>query len=273
MSACDPHCYVNDLDEITLHRLVDRLESRAKDAVFSRLIQKYITRLKLPPFARVLEVGCGTGVNLREIAGVVGFKGELLGVDQCQTFIEAARVFARENGLGDQIQFQVGDAHNLDFPSNAFDAVISHTVISHVVDPVRVMREMARVVRHDGMMIIFDGDYVSLTYSYPDYDFGRYMDRALARATFKNPEIMRDLPRLFPDLGLKLVTAWADVVSEIGCGSYFKSFAETYVPFVIKANLLQRAEVEQWELEQKKAMEEGKFFASCNYYTYMVRRI
>lgn len=272
MAARDPHRYINELDEAALQRLVARLESRAMDAVFAALLDKYVARLKLRPSARLLEVGCGTGANLRKLARCGDFKGESVGVDQCQTFIDAAWSFARTEGVGDRIMFQVGDAHHLDFPSGTFDAVIAHTLISHAADPALVIKEMARVVRPGGMVVVFDGDYSSLTFGYPDHDFGSRMDAALANATFNNPRIMRDLPRLLSDFGLELVAAWGDAVTEIGNGSYFKSFAETYVPYVIKASLLPQSEVENWMNDQQNAMEDGKFFACCNYYTYMVRR-
>lgn len=81
---------------------------------------------------------------------------------------------------------------------DAFDTVIAHTLISHVTEPETVLREMARVVRPGGSVAIFDGDYASLTYGYPDHDTGRTMDSALANATFNNPLVMRDLSRLLP---------------------------------------------------------------------------
>ncbi len=273
MVARDPHRFVNELDESALERLAARLESRARDDVFTRLLDNYVERLVLPPFARVLEVGCGTGAVLRSIARRDDFTGRALGVDQCRHFIDAARSFAHGEHVDSRVAFQVGDAHSLDLPAAAFDVVIAHTLISHVTAPLAVLGEMARMVRPGGTIVVFDGDYASLTYACPDHDFGRLMDEALANATFNNPRIMRDLPRLLPELGLKLADAWGDAVVEIGNASYFKSFAETYVPYVKKAGLLPERAVDVWHKEQHQAMENGTFFAACNYYTYMAHRI
>jgi hypothetical protein len=98
------------------------------------------------------------------------------------------------------------------------------------------------------------------------------MDAALANATFNNPVIMRELPHLLPSHGLKLTVAWGDAVAEIGQASYFKSFAETYVPYVRKAGALSGQAIETWHAQQKLAMKDGTFFASCNYYTFLVSR-
>lgn len=272
MSARDPHRFINELDEAALAGLVARLESRARDAVFASLFEKYAARLALPANARVLEVGCGTGATLRMLARRPGFSGLACGVDQSGHFIAAANRFAQAENLGARVVFQAGDAHKLDFAEASFDVVIAHTLISHVTDPAGVLREMARVVRPGGTVAIFDGDYASLTYAYPDPAFGRRMDEALATATFNNPLIMRDLPRLLRAHGLVLAEAWGDAVAEIGGGSYFKSFAETYVPYVRRAHLLPAEALDHWLGYQLRAMEEGVFFAACNYYTYLARR-
>lgn len=273
MEPRDPHRFVNELDRNAIDGLIARLESRAKDDVFSRLFHQYIGKLALSEDATVLEVGCGTGAMSRFLAQREDFKGQVIGVDQSSRFIEAANRFAQSEKLGERIGFAIGDAHCLDFPVGYFDTVIAHTLISHVTEPIRVLHEMARVTRPGGTVAIFDGDYASLTFSLPDHSFGQRMDMALADATFNNPRIMRDLPRLLPEQGLRTLDAWGDVVVEIGDGSYFRSFAETYAPYVVSSGLIPQDAVSAWLTTQRQAMERGTFFASCNYYTYLARRV
>ena len=135
MTARDPHRFINDLDNETVGRLIARLENRAKDAAFTRLFDKYVSQLVLPANAQILEIGCGTGAMSRLLAKRNDFSGNIFGVDHCAAFIEAAGDFARDEGVGDKINFRVSDAHSLDFPPATFDAVIAHTLISHVSDP------------------------------------------------------------------------------------------------------------------------------------------
>ena len=272
MVARDPHRFVNELDEAAVDRLIARLEGRAKNAVFTRLFDKYAAQLALPPSAQVLEVGCGTGATTRFLAQRSDFSGKAFGVDQSVPFIDAARRFARDENIGDRVDFRAGDAHHLDFPDATFDAVIAHTLISHVTDPATVVREMVRVVRPGGTVAIFDGDYASMTYAFPDHEFGHRMDAALVTASFNNPRIMRDLPRLMPEFGLTLKAAWGDAVVEIGSASYFRSFVETYAPYIVKAGLFSAQAVEVWLAAQRQSMDDGSFFASCNYYTYLACR-
>lgn len=269
----DPHRFVNDLDQDAHDKLIVRLESRARAPEFANLLNKYIDHLDVTPETKVLEIGCGTGVVLRTLAKKCGLKGNAFGIDQCDSFIDAANDFAAVERVGGDVTFQVGDVHNIDFPDGTFDLVIAHTLVSHVTEPVKVLSEIARVLTKGGVAVIFDGDYTSLTYAYPDHSFGRKMDSALANSTFNNPLIMRDLPRLLNAFGLEMKEAWGDAVVEIGQGSYFKTFAETYVPYVKEAGLLTPQAVDIWFDEQRKAMEDGTFFAACNYYTYIARRV
>ncbi|MEW5963773.1 MAG: methyltransferase domain-containing protein [Pseudomonadota bacterium] len=273
MAARDPHRYVNELDEASIERLIARLESRAKDQVFTRLFDKYASRIVAQSPARVLEVGSGTGSMLRALARRPDFRGVAVGVEQSPAFVEAARRLAREEGVGDRVTFEVGDAHKLELPDASFDAVIINTVISHVSDARAVLGELARVVRKGGTVAIFDGDYASMTYAYPDFALGRRMDWALVTATFNNPSIMRELPALLPRYGLRITEAWGDAVAEIGKASFFKSFAETYVPYVINAGLEPAEVVQRWHAVQQEAMEKGTFFGACNYYTYLAQRV
>lgn len=269
----DPHRFVNELDELAHERLIERLESRAQVATFSDLFDKYVNRINIPDSAKILEVGCGTGVILRKLAQRHGFTGRGLGVDHCKSFVDAATNYAEQEDVTDSLEFYVGDAHHLDFKDGEFDILICHTVISHVTEPVKILSEMARVTKKGGVIAIFDGDYSSLTYAFPDHSFGHKMDAALANSTFNNPRIMCDLPRLLPQFNLELTDAWGDAVVEIGQGSYFRTFAETYAPYVKKSGQFSDQAVDIWLKEQDKAMENGTFFAACNYYTYLSKKV
>lgn len=272
MTARDPHRFVNELDEATVQSLINRLERRGRDRAFTTLCEAYLDRLKLPPSAQVLDLGCGTGVVARAVARREGFSGRVVGIDHSPRFVEAARRLAAEEGVDKRVEFEVGDAHALADADGRFDAVIAHTLISHVTEPLTILKEAARVVRPGGMVAIFDGDYASLTYACPDRALGKAMDEGLMTATFNNPLVMRDLPHLLPQVGLELIDAVADVVAEIGTGSYFVTFAETYAPLVSRAGLLPPETVDRWLADQRRALEQGTFFAACNYYTYLARR-
>ena len=64
-----------------------------------------------------------------------------------------------------------------------------------------MLREAHRVVRPGGTVAIFDGDYASLTFAYPDPALARTIEDKLIQLIVANPRIMRDAPRLLPRRG------------------------------------------------------------------------
>lgn len=268
----DPHRFINELDHKAIERLIQRLENRGQDRVFSRLLDGYITKLNFENSPRILEIGCGTGVVTRAVVQAPNFSGFVIGADHSPILIRHARRLAEKAGLTRSLEYDIQDAHKLSYPDANFDIAIAHTVISHVTDPRQVLKELARVVRPNGMIVIFDGDYASLTYACQDEALGGRMDHALGAATFNNRIIMRTLPKILGEIGLVLEQKIAKVVSEIGTGSFFRSFAETYTPNVKTSQLMPDDEIDAWLEEQEAAMRCNTFFASCNYYTYITRR-
>lgn len=272
MSTRDVHRVSHELDATTIQNLIARMEVRGNDPTFTRLRDAYLEKLPLASAKNVLDLGCGTGVVARAVARRAGFTGRVAGVDQSPVFIETARRLAAKEGLGDRVEFQVGDAHALGYAAESFDIVIAHTLISHVTDPLAVLRESARVVRRGGIIAIFDGDYASLTFACADPELGKAMDEALRTTVFTSPRVMSNLPRLLREVGLELGGTLPHAHAEIGTGSYFKSFAETYAPLVSRTGLLPEEQVDRWLEEQSRAMEEGTFFAACNYYAVFAKR-
>ena len=228
--------------------------------------------MDLPRAAEVLDIGCGTGVVARALASRDGFAGTVTGVDQSEDFIAVAKTLAANEGVGDRVQFAVGDAHKLDFPAASFDAAIAHTLISHVRDPVAVLEEAARVVRPGGFVAVFDGDYASLTFGGSDPHLGEVVEPALQAMIMSSPRVMRELSRLLPKAGLRLISMQANVYAEAGSSTFMLNLAETYGRLIASTGQLPAAQVDAWLADQRSAASEGTFFAACNYYAYVAQR-
>jgi len=260
--------FINEQDAATIERFIERLEFRAKDPTFAAYREAYLQLVDLPRTAAVLDLGCGTGVVGRAIAARDGFGGIVTGVDQSPELIAAGERLAADDGVGDRVEFVVGDVHELDFPSASFDAAVAHTLLSHVRDPLAVLAQAARVVRPGGSVAIFDGDYGSFTFGSSDPELGQAMERAIQSMIMSSPRVMRELPRLLPKAGLRLTGALSHVYAEAGSSSFMLNAAETYGPLVASKGLLPAADVDAWLADQRRSAEDGTFFAACNYYAY-----
>jgi ubiquinone/menaquinone biosynthesis C-methylase UbiE len=272
MTARDIYRFINELEDDTIQKIIERLEFRGKDPTFSGWLKTYLNKLELEPSAHVLALGCGTGIEVRGLAGRSGFSGHIVGIDQSPALIEAAHQFAKQEGLNQRVEFLVGDVHNLEYADDSFDAVIAHTLMSHLVNPLAVIKEAARIVRPNCQIAIFDGDYASLTFGYSDPNFAKTMDETLIGFIVNNPRVMRTIPRLLSQADLTLEETIPHIFAEVGTGSFFLGAEETYAPLIAQAGLLPGDQVENWLAEQQKTHEEGTFFASGNYYTYLARR-
>lgn len=98
----------------------------------------------------VLEVAVGTGLNLPHYPDGV----RLTGIDLSPDMLDIAR--ARADELGRDIDLREGDAHDLPFPEASFDAVVCTYSLCNIPDVERAVREMRRVLRPDGHLLLVD---------------------------------------------------------------------------------------------------------------------
>jgi ubiquinone/menaquinone biosynthesis C-methylase UbiE len=90
----------------------------------------------------VLEVGCGTGDDARDIARFVGPTGHVTGLDYSEAMIEVARERSQASDL--PVEFQLGDAQNLIFADSSFDRYRAEKMLMHVSDPKKAITEAVR---------------------------------------------------------------------------------------------------------------------------------
>lgn len=128
-------------------RLVAQEEAEETEAIFDRC--------GLGPGMRVLDAGCGPGVIARRIAERVGPEGEVVGVDASAERVSAA---ARHNEGLRHARFERADIHALPFEDGRFDFVWSQFVFEYLPDPMRALRELIRVARPGGKIVVSDID-------------------------------------------------------------------------------------------------------------------
>lgn len=101
---------------------------------------------------RVLEIGVGTGLSLSNYKRDF----EVVGIDLSPDMLDKARAKITEEGLTNVVGLHEMDASNLEFPDNSFDTVVAMYVLTVVPDPVAVMREMARVCKPGGQVMLLN---------------------------------------------------------------------------------------------------------------------
>lgn len=116
-----------------------------------------MTRLaNLKPGQRILDVGTGTGIVANYAAKVLKDSGSIVGIDLSDGMLEIAASNANKSGL-ENVKFFHMDAENLDLPDKSFDSVLSMCAMMHFPDAIQALREMCRVLKPSGHLVISIG--------------------------------------------------------------------------------------------------------------------
>jgi ubiquinone/menaquinone biosynthesis C-methylase UbiE len=122
---------------------------------WSRLVAwQFVACIDVPPGAKWLDVGCGTGILSRTILDSTSPKA-ILGIDSSEEYIE----FARKHVKDPRVTFHLGDAQALQVESASYDAAVSGLVLNFVPKPAQAISEMVRAVRIGGTVAAYVWDY------------------------------------------------------------------------------------------------------------------
>jgi SAM-dependent methyltransferase len=108
-----------------------------------RVLERAIARLGLPAGARILDAGCGSGRNMVELAR----HGAVTGVELSPTSVR----LARERDCGEVLE---GSVLDMPFDQGSFDLTVSLDVIEHLQDDVAALRELRRVTKPGGALLV-----------------------------------------------------------------------------------------------------------------------
>lgn len=122
---------------------------------WSRLVAKeFIRWLAIPQDRQWLDVGSGTGALSQTILGLTNPK-QVTGIDRSEDYVNTAR----SNAGHPHADFRTGDAQSLPVESDVYDVAVSGLVLNFVPQPERMIAEMRRVVKTNGMVAVYVWDY------------------------------------------------------------------------------------------------------------------
>lgn len=121
----------------------------------------WIKELALTPGSRVLEVGCGAGF-LSVMLAKCGLR--VTAIDSAEGMVAATRSHVQELGTSEYLIVDLGDVYTLAFEDESFDLVVAIGVIPWLERPDLAIREMARVTKPTGHVLLTADNQLGLTY-------------------------------------------------------------------------------------------------------------
>ncbi len=163
-------------------------------------VQRYLAH-RVAAGAEVLSVGCGPGVILREVCALDG-SIRATGIDVSAERVQEAK---QKNRRIPQVNFVRGDAQAMEFPPDRFDLVYSRMLLEYLKDKEGAVREMVRVCKRGGTVLLQDLDG-QLLWHYPEdpvvQETAEKVVKALSPTGF-DPFVGRKLFSLAQKAGLK----------------------------------------------------------------------
>ncbi len=222
-----------------------RLEKKVNPEAW---VEKYLSP-HLSLGADLLSVGCGPGVILKaasELHPSIWATGLDISVERIREAIQKTRDNPR-------LHFVFGDAHQMQFPANSFDVVYSRMLMQYVPDKELVLKEMMRVCRPGGVVLLQDLDG-QLMWHYPeDPDMQRIVGKVMTALgiTGFDPFVGRKLFWLARKTGLENIQTQVEVYHLIAGECDPEILAQWEMKLEIAKPRVAEALGSEWDAEQE----------------------
>jgi ubiquinone/menaquinone biosynthesis C-methylase UbiE len=239
---------------------VQYLDTTRATNFIQEIKQRTIALMDLHPGESALDVGCGTGEDVWALAAKVSPGGRAVGVDVSSTMITTARQRAGESKSS--VEFVQSDVQSLAFEDGCFDAVRGERLLQHTSDPEAALREMVRVAKRGGRIVIWEGDLDLFVIDAPDYATSRIVQRFICDS-FRNGDIGHRLYRFFLECGLVDVQSMPRVGHFTNLALIENAFDLTAsVERAVAQNVLQSEPAMRWLESLSAADRLGRFFSA-----------
>ena len=258
----------NELDASTQARLAEVLEIRAADSRQQAMRRAFLSSIDFPAAARVLEVGCGTGVLTRMLARCPGV-ADVVGLDRGLSLIERARELSADFS---NVTYREGDGELLSIDDETFDVVVFDSVLCHMTAPDRALGEAFRVLAPLGRLAVFDGDYATTTVAVGNHDPLQTCVEAMMAESLQDRWLVRRLPALVRGPGYEVTNFQSHGFVDVFDGAYMLTIVDRGADMLAADGRIDRALAAGMKAEARRRVAEHSFFGHIAYASLTARK-
>jgi ubiquinone/menaquinone biosynthesis C-methylase UbiE len=250
--SAEPEHFINCLNE-----------QYAKDSALRVNKQRTLELAELHDGHTVLDAGCGVGFDAIQMAAQVGQTGHVFGVDLSEEMISQARLNAAHLNL--PLTYRTGNIYQLEFGDNYFDRCRVDKTFQHLSDPQAALKELIRVTKPGGKILVADPDHDSVIIDTPYADINH---RFLRFRSDHMPQggIAHQLYGFCKELGL--VDVQVEPLTHVYTEYEQKKITSPYLDEIWVAQehgAVTREEAEAWTAYLKQAIESNRFMCMQTY--------
>ena len=126
----------------------------------------------------IRRVGCGPGDFTRQLARLSNQKATILGIDSNEKSIQAATTDTKKARLSQCVSYELGDVYKIPLEDGYADLTCCRTLLMHLTEPLKAVKEMARVTRTGGSVVALEGGKMGAFYDPNDEEYSMLAERA-----------------------------------------------------------------------------------------------
>jgi ubiquinone/menaquinone biosynthesis C-methylase UbiE len=245
--------------EVTPHYLKESAK------LFSSIKEASYEKMCIASGHKVLDLGCGSGIDVITLADRVGPNGQVVGLDHDKDMLKQASQNCLDANLMSDYLFVQGSADYLPFKSDLFASCRSERLFMHLSQPDQTLSELLRVTEPSGHIVIIDTDWASLSIDSTLPGTERTLSNYRISHVLKNGYSGRSLYRQFKALAIsnikiEVIPIYLTDVDLF----YFISLQNAIEQQALADRVISEKELSYWRKEMELAAQNGSFYCSVN---------